>query len=1472
MTKESSPDLNSNHDFDTIVTDYLDRLNRGEVLDPFQILAEHPELGQEILEELQAFISLDSTTESSPLGTLGDYTLRRQIGRGGMGVVYDAWENSMDRRVALKVLPAGVAADTRASARFLREAQAAGKLHHQNIVGVYSTGVREGTPWYSMEFVEGETLAQILAEVKDAEPAVETRFGKKEELAFYSNLAGAFAGVAEGLQHAHSTGIIHRDIKPSNLILDTEGRLRILDFGLARLEGQESLTVSGDFVGTPLYMSPEQARQRKIRIDHRTDVYSLGATMYEMLTWRPPFKGKDHQDTLSQIIERDPADPRTLNHRIPRDLETIVLKCLRKDAGDRYGTAEALVQDLRRFVRGDSIEARPESQLKRFRRNLWRRRRSIAVGVMVILLLVTVGLLSGERYRAHREEARRKKEQRYEKTVLSAASRLVLMSVVLQGHLYPLNTYGARRFVHLGLMELTKDRARADIEAAVAELKEACRLFPNRPEALYYRARGLHLLMRKPEALTLLREVCSEHPGFDRAVDLLKNLEGETVNPGDAEIARRSGNEEAVARSYEQIANRQHRSPEPYLGIAIEAFLEAGLARLRAGNKEGALLDFAEAKSNAPQGAIEPAILIARTLYLCGRGDLADAQLAELFKTAESPNEAAREIATLYATLGEADKALTWIDKAEWGGYLYHWMRTGAILLKEERKTAVEEARKLVGQAPGDYRAYFLLGVAYDLCSDWGNAKQSLEKALDINPQNQEVLLQLGGLLTKNQQIHIPRAMALLVKARELYPESPRVYEDLGKAHYRRLRRPEQALCFFQKACRLDPEYTWYYVYIAYCLADLEQWKEAHEYLDMALERSAGDQRFMVSIQRAWLLRNQKRYADALEVCNEALKWEGKGEAHRGRRFAHAERCRSLFNLGFDEEAEIEYEKALACFAESGRHLGQAYVHQVFALEHERRHERRGDRGDLERAAELYEEACRAGGKTWHLISAAECYEKLDRIDAAVEKLACAIEFDPGCDAAYRKIGGLLGRHPGRVSGAQLDRLSSTLLRALESPLFSTQIVEALRALTWHLREAPDPQRLEAAFEVVRHAVKRTGWRSPELLSLAAEHHVRRSENAEAVIALEAALDLPWLEDTVKEVETVAALQQMLEEQRHILGDNAVSYASIESLYLVGEPSAGNDVDSQRPMTESELERLRGAIRGDDAAPRLAYLEGRICQLVHEHEAAVGAFERVVREDPASPEPALRLAACFEASGRDQEATATLRRAIESVQPVRARDLWDAWLRLSFVPCGRSPGDLLTDLPTCRLEVEEAGAGLPAGSSHAHAVAWLLEKLQAGERIRINCGGREYRSPSGPVWARDCFYVGGRARQGVKEPFTDPFPDTIKHTEDDPIYETARTFFRREAGGTGYRIPLPQGDYVVTFHFAECETLQNERQFHIRQEGEQVPEDFDSRKIGFETAFFKSFPVSVHDGFLDIEFVHVTGDPVISALEIERCP
>ena len=390
---------------------YVDRLADGERVDLQHVAAAHPDVAAELTEQLRMFQLLGSPRdEGSPPARLGDYELRRELGRGGMGIVYEAWQRSLSRRVALKLLPVGLVSDRKALERFEREAQVAGALRHPHIVSVHGMGTESGVPYYAMELVEGKTLRAAAEELRPAP-------GASAERASYQRIAELFSGVADGLDHAHRHGVIHRDLKPSNLILDrstdAEGdggeRLRILDFGLARMEGQESLTLSGDLVGTLPYMSPEQVGATQAPIERVSDLYSFGATLYEILCGEPPFRGRSREETLAAITRRDPRPLRSMDPRVPHDLETIVEKCLRKEPVERYGTAEALAQDLRRFVRGEPVEARPLSGWERRARRLWRHRIVLA-SVAVALVIALIGLSAGLWVVARQRELARQSE------------------------------------------------------------------------------------------------------------------------------------------------------------------------------------------------------------------------------------------------------------------------------------------------------------------------------------------------------------------------------------------------------------------------------------------------------------------------------------------------------------------------------------------------------------------------------------------------------------------------------------------------------------------------------------------------------------------------------------------------------------------------------------------------------------------------------------------------------------------------------------------------------------------------------------------------------------------------------------------------------------------------------------------------------------------------------------------------------
>ncbi len=331
---------------------------------------------------------------------LGDFLIEERLGAGGMGVVYRVHQLSLNRQVALKVIWPGLGMASNAVKRVHREARAAAKLHHTNIVAVYAEGEDQGVCYYAMELIEGQSLAQIIAGLRDRKSFEEPRADKgvaggevesslAEAAATTGRLSGSglgssgsdrghfdavakfIADAADALDYAHGQGVIHRDIKPSNLMLDRDGRLKLMDFGLARVLEEPGMTLSSEFLGTPRYMSPEQIAAGRMKIDHRTDVYSLGATLYEMLTLRPPFPGRHRDEILAQIMTKEPLRPRHIDRRVPLDLETICLKATDKDPDRRYLTAGEFAEDLRRYVNRYAISAKrigPLGRLAKFAR------------------------------------------------------------------------------------------------------------------------------------------------------------------------------------------------------------------------------------------------------------------------------------------------------------------------------------------------------------------------------------------------------------------------------------------------------------------------------------------------------------------------------------------------------------------------------------------------------------------------------------------------------------------------------------------------------------------------------------------------------------------------------------------------------------------------------------------------------------------------------------------------------------------------------------------------------------------------------------------------------------------------------------------------------------------------------------------------------------------------------------------------
>jgi WD40 repeat protein/serine/threonine protein kinase len=423
-----------------IVEEATNKIHAGEPVDVEAYAREHPELAEQLRRLLPALDVLAKLGQSSvagdaaltssvpgppgELGELGDFRIVREIGRGGMGVVYEAVQISLSRRVALKVLPFAGALDPKQLQRFKNEAQAAAHLHHTNIVPVFYVGCERGVHFYAMQYIEGQPLSQVIHELRGlmgreavactlpSEKRSEGETQATREVAttphragttlpsthgpaFFRTVAQLGVQAAQALEHAHDQGVIHRDIKPANLLVDVRGHLWVTDFGLAHCQSQAGLTMSGDLVGTLRYMSPEQALAKRSSVDHRTDIYSLGVTLYELLTLQPAYNGKDREEVLRQIAFEEPRPPSRWNQAMPAELETIVLKAMAKSPVERYATAQEFADDLQRFLEDKPIRARRPTVVQRLKK--WTRRHlpvvwTAGISFVTMLLLAVVGL------------------------------------------------------------------------------------------------------------------------------------------------------------------------------------------------------------------------------------------------------------------------------------------------------------------------------------------------------------------------------------------------------------------------------------------------------------------------------------------------------------------------------------------------------------------------------------------------------------------------------------------------------------------------------------------------------------------------------------------------------------------------------------------------------------------------------------------------------------------------------------------------------------------------------------------------------------------------------------------------------------------------------------------------------------------------------------------------------------------------
>jgi len=580
------------------------------------------------------------------------YEIKRIVGRGGMGVVYEAIQEKLHRPVALKLLPAVVSsAHPEFVARFQREATAAARLHHTNIIPVYDFGESSDGYYYAMELIDGQplnvvikrlaaidapiasptsfatllTTPQLVADGKavsnlppEEPPSTSSSSTGSKGRTYYRQVARWIADVAQALHYAHVRGMVHRDIKPGNLMLCTDGRIMVLDFGLVKTVGDQSVTATGSLVGTYRYMSPEQVGAKRISVDARSDVYSLAATLYELLTFQPAFVTADQSELFSQILFKEPIPPRKIVSSVPIDLQTICLKALEKSPTERYQTAKALADDLNLYLQDQAIVARRQGPLRRAIKLVRRRRvETAALAAFILLIAATMfGLRSHTREQESREEAQlavrfeliKEAIARWQKHDWQAAEQA--FEKVLSAN--P-DDYAA--LVNLASMYKDQYYAHKDegfLDKAAELLDHAIEVSPERLDA--YNAKGvLYQAWDRPsDAFDVYRKVCALDENYYPVWVNLGMLHATEGNLAEAEKCAKKGVE--LARAEHGDVSDVAGASRTVMPLRVLAAIQVQLGR------SGALETLVAAKSRSRNQDAAILVLTAK-YYLEGGGE-----------------------------------------------------------------------------------------------------------------------------------------------------------------------------------------------------------------------------------------------------------------------------------------------------------------------------------------------------------------------------------------------------------------------------------------------------------------------------------------------------------------------------------------------------------------------------------------------------------------------------------------------------------------------------------------------------------------------------------------------------------------------------------------------------------------------------------------------------------------------------------
>ncbi|HEV3445114.1 MAG TPA: tetratricopeptide repeat protein [Gemmataceae bacterium] len=954
--------------------EYLAALDQGQPPDRPTFLARHADIAADLEKCLDGmeFMNLAAQrlqrsadiqpagpaapqAETEPALPLGDFRIIRVIGRGGMGIVYEAEQMSLGRRVALKVLPFAAALDARQLQRFKNEAHAAANLHHQNIVPVYFVGEERGVHYYAMQFIDGRTLAAIIAELRQlaglgeeetARPKhpvdASTRLApaqaqQTENLSFarffdagqVSNLPfvhgrlktcptdkeaadltppvanlstqpsitslGYFHAVAnlgvqaaEGLEHAHRLGIVHRDIKPANLLLDGRRNLWITDFGLAQIQEDTRLTRTGDVLGTLRYMSPEQALGKRGPLDHRSDIYSLGVTLYELLTLEPAFGGNDRHQVLHAIAFDEPRPPHRLNRAIPADLETIVLKACAKNADERYAMARELAEDLRRFLEDKPIQARRPSLAQRARK--WARRHRPAVRAAAVAFVLVVAVLAGSigwviRDRAAREAALDGEVSRAVEKARSLIddSRWPEAQALVQRTQQLLTTAG-RRELPVKLLELQHDVNMAQRLEDMFNLRDQEELvFDARQDLAYadaFRDYGIDVVVLPVPAAAERMRARSIRPELVQAIDVwssrrrrghLIGLPGwrhllEIAQAVDTDSWRRRVRDDLLRDDGADLKNMaadadvgQLPAESVFLlGRALDADLDAGeqaLDLLRKGQRQH-------------PGDLSINYALAMCLFRLRHYD--DSLRFYTAALALRPRSAGI-VCNIGAALdkkGFPAEAIAEYSKAIelQPCFKNAWCDRGNIQLRlGQTDNAIADYSEAITLDPNWLTAWYARGLAYTQGKRWQLAVADFSRCLDLNSADKAAWRERGyAFLQMNQW---QKAIADYSNLVGLDPQEAQAWYFRGSA-YAKLNQMDKALADYSRALQLKPEFAPWWYRRGLCYDSQAQADKALADYSRAIELDAKFAEALLSRGRVYSTRRQpdKAIADFTKV------------------------------------------------------------------------------------------------------------------------------------------------------------------------------------------------------------------------------------------------------------------------------------------------------------------------------------------------------------------------------------------------------------------------------------------------------------------------------------------------------------------------------------------------------------------------------------------------------------------------------